>query len=169
MQQSCLALEQQLLASTVRVEVRVFSVSEDDQLIAQVNSSTGHATVKNGRYLVTHNHYGIPLSHEQPGTSTRVTVFKANENSMLLHGPLSVFQVVLEEPQSLVLDFGAGMGQGMFAELGMASADFRHWQGLSLQTNMEVAQLNWDGQSAHVDWVKIEEIAMKDGIYSLRL
>jgi hypothetical protein len=163
------AWEQKMLASAVRLELRVFEVSEDGEPLASLQSSTGHATVKDGRYLVTHNHYGVSLKSEQAGTTTRVTVFKADEEEIILHQPLTAVEVAFEDPQTLVLDFGVCSGQGVFAQLDVASADFRHWQALPLEAGMEVAQLDWDGDTAHVDWVEIEEVVNKNGVCSLRL
>jgi hypothetical protein len=40
----------------------------------------------------------------------------------------------------------------------MASADFRSWETLPLQPGMEVAQIDWDGQIAHVDWVRVTAV-----------
>jgi hypothetical protein len=169
LQQQCAAIDQQVLASTVRLAIRVYAFRQDGGLGEQVESSIGHATVKDGRYLVTHNHYGVSLSDELPGTTTRLSAFKANGEVIVLDAPLTAFQVALEDPQTLVLDFGEYGGQGLFGMLGMGSAAFRHQQEVTLQAGMEVAQLDWDGRSAHVDWVMIEELLVKDGTPSLRL
>jgi hypothetical protein len=131
------AWEQKMLASAVRLELRVFEVSEDGELLGSLQSSTGHATVKDGRYLVTHNHYGVSLKSEQAGTTTRVTVFKADEEEIILHQPLSAVEIAFEDPQTLVLDFGVCGAMGVFAQLDVASADFRHWQALPLEAGSE--------------------------------
>jgi hypothetical protein len=163
------AWEERMLASAVRLELRVFSVGDDGRLLESLQSSTGHATVKDGRYLVTHNHYGVSVNSEQVGTTTRVTVFKADGQEVILHEPLSAVQVAFEDPETLVLDFGVCSGQGVFAQRGVVSADFRDWQSLALQPGMQVAQLDWDGDTAHIDWVEIEEIVSKNGVCTLRL
>ena len=42
--------------------------------------------------------------------------------------------------------------------LGVPSAQFMAWQDANLQVGSEVAQLNWDGQTAHVEWAHIQAI-----------
>lgn len=163
------AWEQRLLASAVRLELRVFGLGEDGELLESLQSSTGHGTVKDGRFLVTHNHYGVSVTDVKPGTITVVTVFKANEEEIVLRESLSAIRVAFEDPETLVLDFGVCRGEGVFAQLGVASADFRNWEAVALQPGMEVAQLDWDGETAHVDWVEIEEVINKNGVCSLRL
>ncbi len=163
------AWEQRLLASAVRLEFRVFGLGKNGELLESVQSSTGHGTVKDGRFVVTHNHYGVSVTEVKPGTITVVTLYKANGDEIILRESLSAVRVAFEDPQTLVLDFGVCRGRGVFSELGVMSADFRNWEAVALQPGMEVAQLDWDGETAHVDWVEIEEVINKNGVCSLRL
>lgn len=43
------------------------------------------------------------------------------------------------------------------------------WQALGLRPGMEVAQLNWDGQNTHVDWVRVSRIDLDNGTPVVRL
>lgn len=150
--QLCAEWERQALTSTVRLEVRVFSLGEDGYPVAQVDGSSGHAAVKDGRYLVTHNHYSISLTAEAPGTISRLTLLKADGEVILSNAPLSVFQIAFEDSETQVLDFGE---PGLFAARGLSSATFGWWQDFSSLPGMEVAQIDWDGQTSHVEWVRV--------------
>lgn len=156
--QQCAAWEQQVLASTVRLEIRVFSLGEDGYPVAQIDGSVGHAAVKDGRYLVTHNHYGVSLVSESAGTISRLSLFKTNGEVILTDTPLSAFQIAFEDAQMLVLDFGETNGLGLFGALGVASASFQPGLQLSLDSGLEVAQIDWDGATAHVDWVRVTAV-----------
>jgi hypothetical protein len=126
-----------------------------------------------GRYLVTHNHFSVPLSMlknvKNNGTAA-VSMYKANGERIILEAPPTVFTVVVEDPETLVLDFGTNdAGQGFFEMLGMPSAKFKARQDLQLQPGMEVAQIDWDSTTAHVDWVRVNDLDMVDGAPTLEL
>ena len=160
MKQQCAAWEQEILASTVRLEIRVFSLDEGGYAVSQVDGSSGHAAVKDGRYLVTHNHYAVSLTAESPGTISRLTLLKANGDVILTDTPLSAFRVVFQDSQTQVLDFGDAGGTGLFAAQGIPSATFRQGPAISLLPGAEVAQINWDGQTTHIDWVRVTAVHM---------
>jgi hypothetical protein len=126
-----------------------------------------------GRYLVTHNHFSIPLptlKNVKNNGSAAVSMYKANGEIIIMEAPPTVFTVVVEDPETLVLDFGTGdAGQGFFEMLGMPSARFKAWQHLQLRRGMEVAQIDWDGATAHVDWVRVNDLDMVDGTPTLEL
>lgn len=158
--QQCAEWERLALASTVRLEVRVFSLDQDGLPVAQVDGSFGHAAVKDGRYLVTHNHYSVSLMSETPGTISRLTLLRANGDVILSDVPLSAFRVVLADSQTLVLDFGQS---GLFGAAGIASATFRPGLDVTLVAGMEVAQIDWDGRTTHVDWVRVMGVQVEEG------
>jgi hypothetical protein len=145
----CAERAEKVLATTVRLEFHGPS------------GGIGHATVINGRYLVTHNHYpisGEELSRGGEGLISAVSVFKANGDIILLKTPLSYFTVLTVEPEVLVLDFKEYGGIGFFETLGVPSATMRTWDGLSLRPGSEVAQVDWDGSTAHVEWTRVAAI-----------
>lgn len=145
---------QRILASTVRLEFHGPS------------GGIGHATVVGGRYLITHNHYpatAATLNNGGEGLVTAVSVFKANGDVILLKAPLSYFKVVKEEPEMLVLDFQVYSGVGFFDSLGVPSIDLGD-AGFALpQPGSEVAQINWDGSIARVDWTRVTAIHTDSG------
>ena len=69
----------------------------------------------------------------------------------------------------LVLDFKEYSGVGFFDSVGVPSAEFKAWDSLSLQPGMEVAQVDWDGSTAAVNWVKINSIRVVEGVPALEL
>jgi hypothetical protein len=141
-------LIERMMASTVRLEFHGAS------------GGIGHGTVLGGRYLVTHNHYplsGDALANGGEGGVTAISIFKANGDIILLKAPLTYFSVATIEPEALVLDFQTYDGTGFFQSLGVPSAESKAYDG-QLQPGMEVAQIDWDGQTAHVDWVRVTAV-----------
>ncbi len=144
----CQAQAERILASTVRLE---FHGPGD----------IGHATVIGGRYLITHNHYSVSgeaLSRGGDGLVSAVSVLKANGNVILLNAPLSYFSVVLIAPEVLVLDFREYSGVGFFDSLGVPSAEIGVWGSFNVQPGSEVAQIDWDGTTARVVWVRVASV-----------
>lgn len=168
-EQTCGALERQILASVVRLEVRGPNVNDDGRWAGGI----GYGTIMDGRYLVTHNHFSIPLStlkNVESNGAAAVSMYKANGEMIMLEAPPTVFTVVVEAPETLVLDFGTNdAGQGFFETLGMPSAGFKAWQHLTLQQGTEVAQIDWDGTTARVDWVRVNNFSIVDGTPTLEL
>lgn len=164
----CHELERQILASTVRLEWH-FKIKNDGGEYTFLDGSTGYATIKAGRYLVTHNHPGVPLSGLKKRELTTVSVYTANGQPIWIEGPLEAITITVEDPETLVLDFGSYSGEGLFGSRGMVSAEFEAWESLSLQPGMEVAQINWDGETTHVDWVTIEKVITEDNPPKLEL
>jgi hypothetical protein len=159
--QRCAEWEREALASTVRLEIRVSSLDAAGVPVAQVDGSSGHAAVKDGRYLVTHNHYAVSMTTESPGTISRLTVLKSNGEVILSDTPLSAFRVLVQDSQTQILDFGAVGGVGLFAARGIASAAFSQRLDSALLPGVEVAQIDWDGQTTHVDWVRVAAVVTK--------
>ena len=143
---ACDEAARRILASTVRLEFHGPS------------GGIGHATVIGGRYLVTHNHYPVTaaaLKSGGEGLVTAVSIYKANGEPVLTTAPLSYLTVVVEEPETLVLDFNVYGGIGFFDSLGVPSAEINGNAGLGLLPGSEVAQIDWDGATAHVDWTRV--------------
>lgn len=161
-------VERQILASTVRLKWRVSTKKADGSGYNSVGS-IGHATVMDGRHLVTHNHTGIvSLSNPRDGEIVEIAVYTV-DGELIWEGPLAAVTVALEEAETLVLDFGTYRDEGMFARRGLSSAEFRAWGSLSLQPGMEVAQVDWNGTTVHVDWIKIESVITNNGTPRLEL
>jgi hypothetical protein len=73
--------------------------------------------------------------------------------------------VVVEEEETLVLDFGTkSNGQGYFEWLGMTSASFMGWQDVPLQPGDEVAQIDHDGEHSFITWTRVNEVITNDGV-----
>jgi hypothetical protein len=162
-------MEADVLATTVRMVMRVYVPNQDGAGYDYIDGSVGHATIRNGRYLVTHNHFGLSLQDLADGRLSRLSIYKANGEIILKDAPFGAFDVVLADPQTLLFDFGDYGGQGLFAFMGMASAEFRTWEAAGLQPGVEVAQLNWDGETAHVDWVRVTAVHSGDDTPQLEL
>ena len=161
-------IERRILASAVRIEWSLL-IEKGDGGGHAMSQSVGHATIKAGRYLVTHNHLGrVSLTDPKGRASVGIAVRKAN-GELIWEGPLAAISVAAEDAEMLVLDFGSFDGQGTFTRLGMGSAEFSSWESLPLEAGMEVAQVDWDGVTAHVDWTMIEDVITDDGTPRLKL
>ena len=161
-------IEQQILKSTVRVVVQSLTVKADESGY-EIDDTLGHATVMGDRFLVTHNHFDIPLSiRPQAGDSEtygQVLLFDVS-GYLVFKGPLSDFELVREDKETLVFAYKEG---GLFEKLGFASAEFVDWSSVSLRPGMEVAQVDWDGATTRVDWTTIQEVEIEDGVPRLVL
>jgi hypothetical protein len=164
----CQELEQRILDSTVRIEWDVW-VSKDNGDGYSRMDRIGHATVKEGRYLVTHNHGRILQSDLKNNEWNRISVFAANGRLIWPRAPLYTISIAAQDAETLVLDFGDYGGPGLFAIMGLSSAEFQDWGALPLQPGMEVAQVIWDGETASVAWVTIDEIVTDNGTPRLEL
>jgi hypothetical protein len=155
-------MEAKILNSTVRIVVQTWVVQPGDSGY-EIDHAVGHATVMDGRYLVTHNHFPIPLSiHPQEGDPEsfgKVFIYNA-QGQLLVEAPLSDFELVLEEEEILVFAYNGG---GLFEGSGIESAEFKDWGSLTLEAGMEVAQIDWDGETTRVDWTTIQEMKLEDG------
>ncbi|MDJ0756587.1 MAG: hypothetical protein QNJ45_23840 [Ardenticatenaceae bacterium] len=141
-----------LLASTVRLEIDGAGIS--------------HGTVMNGRYLVTHNHFSSNMT-AYPAEGRVFSLYRTDGRPLINHSPLTKIAVVAEDQKMLVLDFGEFEGQGYFDLLGVPSAAFD--TSTQLAAGAEVAQLNWDGYVAHIDWIIVREVREERGVAILVL
>lgn len=162
------ATEQQILAATVRFEIESWRVRPDEKGY-DIDDTVGHGTVMNGRYLVTHNHFDLPLSIlQRPGDEGSYgIIYLYDSRGELRHkGPLADFYLAAGDAETLV--FGHKVGR-FFAELGFASAPFAAGSEVTLQPGMAAAQVDWDGRSSRVDWVSVEKVIVDGGLPRLVL
>lgn len=155
-------MEQQILSSTVRIlmESWVYLPGEDGY---DIRSSMGHGTVMNGRYLVTHNHFDLPMNiRSRPGDAeTYVIVYLWDSSGEPIYrGPLLDYELVLEDEETLVF---AHKDEGFFERLGFASAEFLPAASLPLEAGMTLAQVDWDGETTRVDWVMVQDVLLDQG------
>lgn len=167
----CQKMEVEILEATVRIQLHGAIEIEDGYEWHVIHGTISHGTVSGGRYLVTHDHFGIPLSqvslYDQAanGEFTGVSVYKLNGEPILSRAPLTSFTVVEEKGETAVLDFGTVGGQGFFSWAGVRSAEFASWESVKLQPGMEVAQIDWDGEGrTYVVWTQISDIVTANGL-----
>ncbi len=164
----CRQVEKRILSSTVQFRIDAWLVKANESGY-EVNVTYGHATLKDDSYLVTHNHFSVPLPSQFGGDQPDVyaQVILANSSGeALFKGPLSEFEAVWEDPETLVITH---QNAELFQKLGFASADFQDWSSTPLATGMEVAQVDWDGATTRVDWTTIQEVHVEDGVPRLVL
>jgi hypothetical protein len=165
----CDRLEQQILASTVRLVWHRRLKNNDGRTYTFVDGGIALATIKEGRYLVTHNHSGISSAALNNRESITGFVSTATGELIWLGAPLEAITTVVEVAETLVLDFGSDDGRGFFESMGLSSVEFKAWESLPLQSGMEVAQVDWDGQTAQVDWATIDKVIIDNGTPRLEL
>jgi len=165
----CADLAADILAATVRIEMHTQYVSQE---YSYIQVRTSHATIMGGRYLVTHNHFKFSLIE----TAARgeeghlaISLRRADGTLILDQATLSSFQIVYADPQTLVLEFLNDQGSGLFSALGLPSADFAAGRAVQLQPGMELAQVDWDGEQAQVEWAPIEVLYLEATIPQLQM
>ena len=166
--QACRELEQHILATTVRIELQSWLVA-DDESGYNIDNTVSHATIKDGRYLVTHNHFSTPLSiRPQDGQTELYAVVTLSDSTgeTFFKGPISDFELTWEDPETLVIAY---KDDGLFEQLGIDSAEFSDWSSVPLEAGMEVAQVDWDGVETRIDWTTIQEVDIEDGVPRLVL
>ena len=161
----CQAMEQEILDSTVRI-IMLSSLMVVEESCCRIFTGNGYATVKEGRYLVTHNHYNETvfslLQQGDPDNALTINVINSNDE-LILQVPAQSVAVLVADGETSVLDFGETNGIGVFAALGIPSAGFVANPAASLQPGMEVAQIDWDGSSPHISWTTIEIVVTISG------
>jgi hypothetical protein len=157
---TCQAMEDEILASTVRLLLYTPLMQIEGEGYRIVNSM-GHATVMDGRYLVTHNHYDETilsmLLAGDPENLITVNIFNT-VGEIITQVPGQALSVLLVENETVVFDLGENDGVGYLTVLGLTSAKMVAQPSVSLEAGMEVAQIDWDGNASHVDWVRIDAI-----------
>ena len=156
----CRAMEQKILDSTVRIYMYTTLIPVEG-ICCRVITANGYATVKDGRYLITHNHFNetlFPILQQgDPKGLVYINVINT-AGEVLLTVPAQAVVLLVSDHQSLVLDFGLKDGRGVFESLGLSSASFKAPSFTDLQPGMEVAQIDWDGLSSHIQWTTIESV-----------
>jgi hypothetical protein len=165
----CANLEANLLAVTVRIEMHA-QYNLQGHNYTKVHPS--HATIMAGRYLVTHNHFKFALTE----TAARgeegyfaISLRSADGAPILDQASLDAFTIVHADAQTLVLEFLTPQGNGLFSALGLPSANFADWQIANLHPGTELAQIDWNGTRAHVDWVQIDNMQLYDAVPQLQV
>lgn len=165
--QWCAAVEKELIESVIRLEVG--ALDEEGQWAAAI----GHGTVISGRFLVTHNHFELPLElleSEVPSFDASASLYRADGQKIRLNGEVVHFTVVAEDSQTLVLDFGTdGAGKGFFESRGVGSARFRTIEDLAAEPGEEVAKVDWSDGKAYLEWTQIKAIRVDSGTEILAL
>ncbi len=151
----CEAEAAAILATTVRLELR---------RAPDAKRSIGHATIVAGRYLLTHNHFNLSLEEITDDFLGTLTVTNAQGKTLVDAAPFKAFEVLVATPETLIFDFGPYGGAGLFGMLGLSSAQFDPQQAAQIRPGMEVAQVNWDGSTAHVDWVQVQAVREEQGV-----
>lgn len=167
----CHEMEQEILAATLRIEIRTWIVYVEGEGYMSY-AGDGHGTVMGGRYLVTHNHFQLPLlellADQSKSEQATVTLY-TSDGQELWQGPLTAMDVAFEDSESLLLEFQDKNGRGLFEALGIPSAGFVVSSQTSIRPGTEVAQINWDEERAYVQWTNVENIAEEGNTPVIRL
>jgi hypothetical protein len=167
--EQCELYEQQILATVVRLEVLVPSLDDLNLL----TGGGGHGTIKDGRFIVVHNHFSIDLSifdDEAQRDLASLNLYTANGYMLLRDARPPLFEIIVEDQETLVLDFGTNdEGEGFFDWFRVPSAPFKNIHEIAIQPGSEVAQVNWDGQITYIDWVKVQEVITSNSVPRLVL
>ena len=164
----CQQLEAEILDVTLRLEITVKRLN-DDGSSGPSFVSVGHATVVDGRFLVTHNHFAQSPDEQYDSQLLTLSAYRADGTAAIHRAPSHTFQVFSAGPETLVFDFGQYGGQGAFDYLGLTSAQLATWQALELRPGVEVAQVDWDCQKTFIDWVQVSSIGLENGTPVLQL
>lgn len=160
-------IEERILKATVRIYIETWVVNPDESGY-ELDTAASHATLKGGRFLVTHNHFSAPItggSRDKELGYIGVTLANS-DGEPLFKGPLSDFELVWEDPETLII---AHKDDSLFEKLGFASAEFADWSSAPLEPGSEVAQVDWDGTTTRVDWTTVQEINVNEGVPRLVL
>lgn len=164
-------LEQSILASTLRIEIRTWIIYVKGQGYTTL-SSNGHSTVLEGRYLLTHNHFKLPLldllADDFNGELATITLYTADGN-FLWRGPLTTAGVAFDDSETLLIEFLDKDGRGLFESLGVPSADFMAGEEAPVAAGSAVAQINWDQNRAFVQWTKVQVVLNEEDTPVVRL
>ena len=164
-------IEQTILASTLRIEISTWMMYVEGQGYASY-SGDGHGTVIDGRHLVTHNHFQLPLkdlmADDENGELATVTLYKA-DGQQVWQGPLTAMDVAFEDSETLLFEFQDENSHGLFETLGIPSAELEMLPQNSVQFGTEVAQINWDNSRAYVQWTSVEAITKEGDTPVIRL
>ena len=157
--------EKEILASTVQI-IATAHVFMDGMWIPIVSRS--HATLKDGQYLVTHNHFSFMELIDQGFKVVIDNVTLRTTEGKQLHGNWNDFTVhnFEEAPGTLLLDFGSQRLGRIAGRFGIQSANFDNTMPVM---GDEVAQINWDGQVSYVQWGKVIGGPKRSGTWIIEL
>jgi hypothetical protein len=156
--------EERILKSTVRLYIETWIVRPDESGY-DVDTTVSHATLKDGRFLVTHNHFSARFSDDS-GQAYRTVTLANSDGQAIFKGALSDFELVWEDPETLLLAY---KDSSLFEKLGLVSAEFKDWSAVPLEPGLGVAQVDWDGTTTRVDWTTVQEVHVEDGVPRLVL
>jgi len=168
---TCANLEAQILDVTIRIEMHSLE-SYKGHLKSSVRRS--HATIMDGKYLVTHNHFRYSLRRQvgafgDQNGYTGISLRTTGGRLLLENAPLNSFRIVHEDPETLVLAFLDENGNGLFEAAGLPSAHFVDIKSIPLETGDELAQIDWDGEIVHVDWVTVDILSLNGEVPQLQV
>ena len=158
----CDDIEVQILRATVHIVLHTWGPLNGQQQQTRYNS---HATILAGKYLLTHNHYKYSLREQvepfgQQNGYTGISLFGYGDRLILENAPLHSFHIVYQDAETFVLSFEDENGRGLFESKNLASADFTDLDLISLEAGDELAQVDWDGEQTHVDWVRADNVVL---------
>ncbi len=168
--QTCKEMEQAILDTTVRIVFHGSIEIDDGYDTIQINGTISHGTVIDGRFLLTHNHFGISLSQIQIynrhayKSFTGVSVYRLDGTAVVENAPLDIFTVADENGESVLLDFGTVAGEDIFTQSGVQSAKVAPSINGRLRPYTEIGLIDWDGKTnTRVVWVQIKAIYQENG------
>jgi hypothetical protein len=168
---SCQEMEQRILSATLRIEIETWIIYVEGEGYTSLFSG-GHGTVIKGRYLLTHNHFKLPLlellADDVNGEFATVTLY-TGDGEHLWQGPLTTAGVAFEDSETLLLEFLDKNGQGLFESMGVPSADFTAGETATVAAGSEVAQINWDLNQAYVQWTEVKAVDKEGDTPVIRL
>ncbi|MCP4417552.1 MAG: hypothetical protein GY805_13090 [Chloroflexi bacterium] len=174
--QKCEEIEKAILNATVRITFHGWIEIDNRDDVERIYGTISHATVVDGRYLLTHNHFGIPLSqvhvYEQHANRsfTGVSVHRLDGTAVIDRAPLDAFTVIDENGETVMLDFGTVAGEGVFAHAGVASAQVSRSDKVRLHPGTEVAQIDWDRQgNTKIIWTQTQTVYEDNGLPVMRV
>lgn len=162
-QAACRQIEVRILESTVRIEMRGWHLTGGHRL-PLINGGKSHATIVTGYYLVTHNHFMFPLTEpaaEDGEGYTGISLRRMDGSLILENAPLSSINIIHKEGQTMVLEIVDQNGDNLLEGLGLPTAQIVDWKRVTWEEGMELAQIDWDGENTHIDWVLVEAVIME--------
>jgi len=168
---TCANQAAQILAVTIRIELHTWATFGGHQKAITTQS---HATILDGKYLVTHNHYKYSLTEqvEEYGEVkgyTGISLRTPHGRLLIENAPFNSFSIVYEDPATLVFAFEDENGNGLFETSNLLSAQFADLTDIPLAAGVELAQIDWDGETAHVDWVSVDNLNLTDNVPQLQV
>jgi len=110
----------------------------------------------------------VEIFGEQDGYAT-ISIRRNNDSLLLDNEGLNSFNIVYEDVEILILAFVDEEGKGMFEATNLPSAIFADMNSISLEVGDELAQIDWDGVTAHVDWVQVDNVILLDDVPQIQV